>query len=163
MDTTSPYKTENGDNLTSLFPNWVVTPIWMMTYFTLFFLFIIFCKVIKYMHISNYPEPSSLCSGEVKRHSLPLRWPRFEYWIDTKNFIFSLCQLPCFSRHVKPLVPRLSVREDLTVVAWTKKPILTFYHWRGNMRLDHMFTTDIMLITGVLPVHNLSSYKLIIW
>lgn len=134
MDTSSSYKTENGDDSTSLFSNWVVTPIWIITYFTLFFLFIIFwSKVIKYIHISNYPDPA-LFLAEVKRLSLPRRWPRFEYWIDTKNFIFSLCQLPCFSRHVKPLVPRLSVREDLTVVAWTKKPILTFYHWRGNMR-----------------------------
>lgn len=79
LDTTSCYKTENGDNSTSLFPNWVVTPIWMVTYFTLFFLFIIFCKVVKYMHISNYPEPSSLCSGEVKRHSLPLKMT--QVWI----------------------------------------------------------------------------------
>lgn len=139
----------------------MITPIWMVSYFTLFFLFIIFCKVMKYMHISNYPEPSSLCSGEVKR--IWIKWMLHGIWIDTKNIIYSLCQLPCFSRHVNSIIPRLSVREDLTVVAWTKKPILTFYHWRGNMRLDHMFTTDIMLITGVLPVHNLSSYKLIIW
>lgn len=98
-------------------------------------------------------------SREVWCHSSPPRWPGFEYWIDTKNFNFLLCPLPCFSRLVKLLIPRWSGREDLTVVAGI-----------GTFLLYIFFTAEEEMWSevsyGVLPVllwHNRSFFSEMQW
>lgn len=50
-----------------------------------------------------------------KLHGLLLSVVVFLSWVDTKNFYKSIRPLPgCFRRHMQPLFPRISGREDFT-------------------------------------------------